>query len=114
MTCFENIAGCPQVYGEFVYFIWLEERGLSFRDSIAAPHDPVRQVLRVSFGMYIHQLGCEVCVRRTRGRIQGHRDRPGDLDILLKDGSGIHQNVFPLFHGTLIERPAGNSRRPAA
>ena len=114
MPGLEDIAGCPHVYRKLVDLTGLEERGLSLRGPIAATNDAVRQVLGVSFGMHIHQLGRKIRINCARGRIQGHRDWSGDLDILLQYEGGIHQNVFPLFHGTLIERPAGNGRRPAA
>src|SRR5436189_98006 len=85
VSCFEDIAGCPEINFVLVGFSWFNERrGFTLgKVAIACANDTVGKILCVAIGMDIDQTSHEIGIQSARRGPEVYHDRAGYLNILL-------------------------------
>ena len=90
----EDIGSARHVDHEFIGLPRLEQLHLVKTLSEPRSQNPFRNIHRKTVGVYVNQLGNEVCIRAVRGRMQLHLHWPGYRQGLLKDFARVYQNIM--------------------
>ena len=110
----EEVARRPDVDVVAVGEARLDQRGVRLRVPVARTLHAVLDEHRGAIGIDVVELGDEVGVAGARGRVERHRDRPGDLDALLQRRGRVDQYVGPAEERPLIVRPSRHRGLEAA
>src|SRR3984957_7528098 len=100
----EGVGGGPEVHGDFVDLIGIDEVGLFVGIAVAHTEDAVGEIFGEAVGSDVNEHGGEVGVD-GRGFDPGFEgDGAGDLHIGVERLGGIDQDVVAAFGGALVAR----------
>ena len=100
----EGVGGGPEVDGDFVDLIGIDEVGLFVGVAVAHAEDAVGEILGETVGGDVDQHGGEVGVDGGGLHIGFEGDGAGDLEICIERLGGIDEDVVAAFGGALIAR----------
>src|SRR5579864_2642184 len=98
----KQVAGGPQVDGEFVGLTGIQEGRFLLGLAVTRSYNAFRQILCESVRPHIHQFRREVGVNRRRTGKQLCGDWPSNFQILGEHGGRVNKNIVASFHRTLI------------
>src|SRR5580698_8845705 len=100
----EGVGGGPEVHGDFVDLVGIDEVGLFVGITITHAKDAVGEVLGEAVGGDVNEHGGEVGIDGGRFDPGFERDGAGDLHVGVERLRGIDEDVVAIFGGALIAR----------
>jgi len=100
----EGVGGGPEVDGNFVDLIGIDEVGLFIGIAVTHAQDAIGEVFGEAVGGDVDEFGGEVGVDGGRFDPRFECDRAGDLHVCVERLGGIDQDVVAAFRGALIAR----------
>ncbi len=107
MAFFEDVAGGPEIDGQFVDLAGSDERRMLLRFAVAGAQNSFGEVLREAVGPDIDEFRGEIGVGCGRFGEEFDADWAGDFGVLRERRRRINQNVVAGFDGALIARTGG-------
>ena len=100
----ECVGGGPEVHGDFVDLIGIDEVGLFVGVAVAHAEDAVGEIFGEAVGGDVDEHGGEVGVHGGGFYIGLESDGAGDLHVGVERFGGVDENVVAIFGGALISR----------
>ena len=104
VTLLKSVGGGPEVYGDFVDLVGIDEVGLFVGVAITHAEDSVGEIFGEAVGSDVNEHGGEVGVDGGGFYIGLEGNGAGDLHVLLKRLGGVDEHVVAICGGALIAR----------